>query len=987
MSKYSYKCGPEATDECGDYTKWSDNTYSRSHVVRGTGVMTDCKGNYRRYYSDSYTITNGITELADGCLNVASIESVSLPDSLVKIGSLCFANSKIKRIQLPKNLEEIGHKNFPSTLESYITLPAKLRVFPTDNIQNCKALTEIFVDEENENFKSIEGILYNHDVTEILICPRGMEGKVIVPKTVKRIADYCFDGCSKLTSIELPRSIETIGSYAFSGLTLDRLTIPNSVTSIGESCFYNTTVRQKFRFSQRITCLPDNCFEHAFIPSTDFLVNIEEIGNNCFQSVKQDVLPNYLRLPRIKILGKSAFSGSDIKTFELPSSIQAIGEDAFSNTADDLKIIFLSMAPFNIGDNAFSGIGDHATLYVPSGSKLIFENARPWSSFSQIVEYQPQQNINEEEKSVNDEQLYFRLQNIASSFKTADRYYLKEILQDLAMDYQYMDDEDDYNDAIQIIQFNRRFNPALIPDLEKEICSVWQNKYKLRFASSCIMNSSSALLSMPVQSADHLIDEQPNEKTPLLIEGGLIGDINLPAPEIKEDVEVHFSGILRYLQNELSLATQSIKIAVSWFTNYALFKQIKDISQQGIAVQLIINNDSVNNGGYCLNFNELIEADVHISLVEYPHLIHHKFCIIDDKVVINGSYNWTRFSENNYENIVIFRNNDEICEAFDDEFENMRRKAEHKNVKTMPDSVPPHPEYDRNAFRQYITEELDAEARQTSDKRDKITALQKASKLNSEYLEKINPGIKAKYEEEFKVIEQSVSIANAVEEMVKEKKTVSSASTKTKQSKKTTKSSSTKTKGSSTNDKQESDQQTKIIQRVKASNLLMVLDVSGSMQKTYDAGHVANITNKVVSAALTLSDSQTVSLWEFGGVANYIEEIGIGNISEISNVRCKRTSTHLEKFVSAANDSIKENSLVIVFTDDDGNSIREAVSGMQARKDVFWQIIVYGNHSEISEAIKDSTNISLVSMSDYASRSDAEITQALLKDYINWKSL
>lgn len=987
MSKYSYKCGPEATDECGDYTKWSDNTYSRSHVVRGTGVMTDCKGNYRRYYSDSYTITNGITELADRCLNIASIESVSLPDSLVKIGSLCFANSKIKRIQLPKNLEDIGHKNFPSTLESYITLPAKLRVFPTDNIQNCKALTEILVDEENENFKSIEGILYNHDVTEILICPRGMEGKVIVPKTVKRIADYCFDGCSKLTSIELPRSIETIGSYAFSGLTLDRLSIPNSVTSIGESCFCNTTVRQKFRFSQRITSLPDNCFKYAYIPNTDFLVNIEEIGNSCFASSRQAILPENLRLPKTKTIGNYAFTNvSNVKTIELPSCIQHIGEGAFSSSADDLKIIFLSMAPFNIGDNAFFAIGDHATLYVPSGSKLIFENARPWSSISQIEEYEPQQDINED-KSISDEQLYFRLQNIALSFANADRYYLKEILEDLAMDYQYVNDEDLYQEAIQIIHFNRRFNPALIPDLEKTICTDWQNKYKLRFASSCIMNSSSALLSIPVHDVDQLNNEQPNEEPPLLIDGGLIGDINLPAPEIKENVEVHFSGILRSLQNELTLGAKSIKIAVSWFTNYALFKQIKEIAQKGISVQLIINNDSVNNGGYCLNFNELIEAGAHISLVEYPHLIHHKFCIIDDKTVINGSYNWTRFSENNYENIVIFRNNVEICEAFNDEFENMLRKAEHKDVKAMPDSVPPHPEYDRNAFRQYITEELDAEARQTSDKRDKITALQKASKLNSEYLEKINPGIKAKYEEEFKVIEQSVLIANAVEEMVKEKKTVSSASTKTKQSKKTTKSSSTKTKGSSTNDKQESDQQTKIIQRVKASNLLMVLDVSGSMQKSYDAGHVANITKKVVSAALTLSDSQTVSLWEFGGVANYIEEIGIGNISEISNVRCKRTSTHLEKFVSAADDSIKDNSLVIVFTDDDGNSIREALPSMQARKDVFWQIIVYGSHSEISETIKGSTNISLVSMSDYASRSDAEITQALLKDYINWKSL
>ena len=987
IKSYKYKCGPEATDECDDYTKYSDNTYSRSHYVRGTGVMTNCNGNSRRYFSDDYTICEGITELGDYCFNASSVKSVLLPNSLVKIGSSCFVYTKLKRICLPKNLEEIGHKNFPSTLESSLTLPAKLRVFPTDNIQNCKALKEILVDDENKYFKSIDGILYNYDVTEILICPRGKEGRVIIPKTVRRIADYCFDGCFKLSSIELHRSIETIGCHAFSGLNLDRLTIPNSVSSIGEACFCKTRIHQKFRFSQRITYLPDYCFQDADIPIIDFLQNIEEIGKNCFESI-WPLLPVDLRLPKIKKIGGFAFNkASNVKTIELPSCIQHIEEDAFSSTADDLKIILLSMAPFSLNDNAFSGIGEHATLYVPSGSKLIFENAWPWSSIAQIEEFKPQEDINEEDKLISDEkQLYIRLKNIALSITNADRNYLKDILQDLAMDYHYMDDEEHYNEAMQIIQFNRRFCPALIPDLEKSICTDWQYKYYLRFVSYCIMNSTTALLTMSDQSADHLIDVQPNEETPLLIDGGIIGDINLPTQEIKENVEVHFSGILRYLQNELSLAVKSIKIAVSWFTNYALFKQIKEAAQKGITVQLIINNDSVNNGGYCLNFNELIEAGVHISLVEYPHLIHHKFCIIDDKIVINGSYNWTRFSENNYENIVIFRENDKMCDTFDDEFEKMLLKAEHKDVKAMPDIVPLRPEYDRNAFRQYITEELDAEARQTSNQRYKITALHKASKLNPEYLEKLNPGARAKYEEEFKVIEQAESIANEVEEMVKEKKATSTATTKSKQSKKTPISSSTKAKESTTNDKQESDKQTKILQKIKASNLLMVLDVSGSMKETYEAGHVTNITKKVVSAALTLSDSQTVSLWEFGNHARPINEIGIENISDINNVHCKREGTCLQQFVSTADSAIMDNSLVIVFTDDDGNSIREAVSGMQSRKDVFWQIIVYGNHSEITKAIKGSPNISLVSMTDYTSKSDAEITQALLKDYIHWKS-
>lgn len=986
-------CGPNAVDRFDDYHRYSNGNGYRTHYVEGTGIMTKCHANNSTSFDDSYNIKSGITELGDRCLSSKSIDSVDLPNTLVKIGTDCFRNSRITSITLPDSLEEVGHMNFPSTLQS-ITLPANLKIFASDNFVECEKLTSISVHEDNKYFKSIDGILYNYDITEILSCPRGKSGKIIVPKTVKRIADFCFFGCKKITSVELPHTIESIGRRAFRCSTLDRLIVPNSVIEIGEGCFSKITISKKFRFSQKISSLPDRCFQEADIPNTDFLMDIEEIGNECFESFESG-LPSNLRLPKVKKIGNCAFeSANNVDSIGLPSSIKHIGEHAFSFIADELKIIFLSMVPLNTDQNAFAGLSDNATLYVPTGSKIIFEYSMPWSTISQIEELEPEEDINDKEKSISDEHLYFRLKSIASSFSNADRYYLKETLEDIAMYYKNVDNEDDYNEAIQLIQYNNRFNPPLIPDLEKDFFAAdWLNKYKLKFANYCIMTSRLPLLPITAQETKLQIDEQVKEVIPQLKDVKLIGDISSLTQEVTEDVEVHFSDILRHLQNELSMATKSIKVAVSWFTNYALFKQLKEFAQQGVSVQLIINNDLINNGGYCLNFNELIAAGAHLSLVEYPHLIHHKFCIIDDKTVVNGSYNWTRFSENNYENIIIFRNNNEICEDFNEEFERILNLAEHKDIKTMPDCVPQRPEYDRSAFKQYITEELDAEARQTSNQRDKITALQKASKLNHEYLEKINPEAKKKYEEEFKVIEQSEYMAKAVVEMIKESQPASKDSTaKSQQNKKTTKSQQTKTTAKSATAKVNApaisvkpSQEVKIIQQIKASNLFMVLDVSGSMEQTYKDGHVTNVARKCVSAALTLSESQKLSLWEFGNDSSLIGEIGIDNISSINNVHCKNQGTYLKKFMSKADSSIKKNSLVIIFTDDDGTSIREAVSGMKKRTDVFWQIIVYGKHTEIDDAIKDKPNISLVSMTDYASKTDEEITKTLLKDYINWK--
>jgi hypothetical protein len=177
-----------------------------------------------------------------------------------------------------------------------------------------------------------------------------------------------------------------------------------------------------------------------------------------------------------------------------------------------------------------------------------------------------------------------------------------------------------------------------------------------------------------------------------------------------------------------------------------------------------------------------------------------------------------------------------------------------------------------------------------------------------------------------------------------------------------------------------------VVEKVKASNLFIVLDVSGSMESTYKAGHVHNISKKALSVSLAITDSKEVSLWTFGNNSQFMGNVGVDSISEIDKVLCKNEGTNLMKFVEAANTSIEDNALVIIFTDDDYGSISNAVSAMQNRSNVFWQIIVYGgSFDNITKSISNVANTSVVSLTDYASSSDEQISTLLLKDYIEWK--
>jgi hypothetical protein len=145
---------------------------------------------------------------------------------------------------------------------------------------------------------------------------------------------------------------------------------------------------------------------------------------------------------------------------------------------------------------------------------------------------------------------------------------------------------------------------------------------------------------------------------------------------------------------------------MAWFTNFDIFRVIKHkLESSDVEITLVTNNDLINNGGYCLNLNELIGAGLKMYLYEYPDMLHHKFCIIDDELVMTGSYNWTFFSEAvNRENMLTIKDDDIVIDSFINEFNYIinGRLA----IDKMPDTVPDRPEYDRSSFKQYISEEL-----------------------------------------------------------------------------------------------------------------------------------------------------------------------------------------------------------------------------------------------------------------------------------------
>lgn len=134
-------------------------------------------------------------------------------------------------------------------------------------------------------------------------------------------------------------------------------------------------------------------------------------------------------------------------------------------------------------------------------------------------------------------------------------------------------------------------------------------------------------------------------------------------------IEAHFKNIRKIILNEVTKAKESLKIAVYWFTNHELFELLVQKQLSGVQTHLIIHNDYINNRDSALPFQKFIDAGGKFYFSDDENPMHNKFCIIDNEVLINGSYNWTYYAESkNHENVLLIKDEKDVINSFTNEF-------------------------------------------------------------------------------------------------------------------------------------------------------------------------------------------------------------------------------------------------------------------------------------------------------------------------------
>lgn len=198
--------------------------------------------------------------------------------------------------------------------------------------------------------------------------------QVVIPNTVKRIADGCFSCGNHTYECEfiLPEGIEEIGAYAFHFVhfTNKDVVLPTSLKKLGEGAFDTSYYDSIYINCPNLTEIPKNCFEGSLnreekIIFSNDMKQLKKIGEQALCEV------DYVSLPDcVEVLEKRALSYSRID--RLPASLKEIREEALYNTK-----LSTNKLPANvkmIGKKAFYN-NKIETLSIPNNVEYIGEKA------------------------------------------------------------------------------------------------------------------------------------------------------------------------------------------------------------------------------------------------------------------------------------------------------------------------------------------------------------------------------------------------------------------------------------------------------------------------------------------------------------------------------------------------------------------------------------------------------------------------------------
>lgn len=306
-------------------------------------------------------------QVFNGCSN---LKEVIFEEGIEEISGRAFDScSKVEEWNLPKSLKRIGQWAFSSIGVEEFNIPENVESIYASFLSSSN-LVKVNVDSNNKYFTSVDGILFDKNITRLIKYPENRDGNSYeVPNTVKTIDANAFISCKNLQTIVIADSVEKIGDSAFYGSKLKTINLGGGITNINNKPFYGTwnltninviTENDKYESENGILfnkgktilikCPPVTMNGETYeIPNT-----VAEIGPQSFygSQIKNVIIPNSVK----KIGSESFFACYNLEEVNLPEGLERIEWRALYGCHKIKTIVVPSSVTFIVGE-AFNNMG------------------------------------------------------------------------------------------------------------------------------------------------------------------------------------------------------------------------------------------------------------------------------------------------------------------------------------------------------------------------------------------------------------------------------------------------------------------------------------------------------------------------------------------------------------------------------------------------------------------------------------------------------
>ena len=326
---------PNSVTSIGDYL------LNGCDGIKNTIIVNDMFVYFPKTYSGNYSISDNVTTIIGGAFyGCSGLTSITIPNSVTSIGNQAFYGcTGLTSITIPNSVTSIGYAAFSgcSGLTS-ITIPNSVTSIGDEAFSGCSGLTSITIPNSvttigSDILQGCNGIKNTIIVNDMFVyLPKTYSGTYSISDNVTTIIGGAFSGCSGLTSI----------------------TIPNSVTSIGDGAFDYCKIEKLYY----------DCSVYPHIPS--YYLKELTIGDNLtivYDYFKEAPLTKIVLGKKVSQIRAEAFKNSKLEEFTI--------------TGEEPPYLY----PNVFGSQDLS----NATLYVPESKVEYYQTTEPWSNFGKVL--------------------------------------------------------------------------------------------------------------------------------------------------------------------------------------------------------------------------------------------------------------------------------------------------------------------------------------------------------------------------------------------------------------------------------------------------------------------------------------------------------------------------------------------------------------------------------------------------------------------------